>query len=61
MRPSLNPQHALAALKTSLELCSKIGSNAPFLQATVDTVLQLMQYAEVCVFLASNPNKDWWS
>ena len=37
----------LAVLKTSLELMSKAGTAAPFLQATVDTVLQIIQYAEV--------------
>ncbi|TBU24978.1 hypothetical protein BD311DRAFT_765493 [Dichomitus squalens] len=36
----------LAVLKTSLEVLGKFGSTAPFLQATVDTALQIIHYAE---------------
>ena len=49
-RDPLRSIPTLAAVKTTLEVLSKFGSAAPFLQATVDTALQLIQYAQVSVF-----------
>ena len=50
-RSSFRSISTLAAVKTSLEVLSKFSSAAPFLQATVDTALQIIQYAQVSVQL----------